>query len=63
MTISEPELLILRKMTPAEKLEVMRGLIRQAYELKAAAVKARHPELPEEDVEAETRRLVAGGIP
>lgn len=47
-------------MTRAAKLEVMRALIRQASELKAAVVKARHPGLPEEDIEAETRRLVAG---
>lgn len=33
-------------MTPAQKLEVMRSLIRQAYELKAAALKARHPSSP-----------------
>ena len=51
---------ILRSMTPARKLAVMRSLIRQAYVLKAAAIRARWPDLPETEVHARTRALVAG---
>ena len=63
MEITELEVQILRRMTPAEKLAVMTGLIRQAYELKAAAIRARWPELSEADVHARTRTLVAGDRP
>lgn len=51
---------VLRRMTPAKKLAVMRILIRQAYELKAAGIRARHPDLPEAEVQERARRLVAG---
>jgi hypothetical protein len=51
---------LLRRMTPAKKLEVMRSLIRQAYALKAAGVRARWPDLPEDEVSARTRDLIAG---
>jgi hypothetical protein len=61
--MSEREVELLRRMTPAEKLEVMGHLIRQAYELKAAGLRAVHPEWSEQEVEAETRRLVGGGVP
>lgn len=63
MSMSEREVELLRRMTPAEKLEVMGHLIRQAYELKAAGLRAVHPEWSQQEVEAETRRLVGGGIP
>lgn len=63
MSMSERELELLRRMTPAEKLEVMGHLIRQAYELKAAGLRAVHPEWSEQEVEAETRRLVGGDVP
>jgi hypothetical protein len=53
----------LRRLTPAAKLAVMRSLIRLAYELKAAAVRAFHPDLTEEEVQARTRALVAGDGP
>jgi hypothetical protein len=51
---------ILRQMTPEQKLAVMRSLIRQAYALKEAGVRALHPELPEDEVRARTRAAVAG---
>lgn len=63
MSMSEREIELLRRMTPAEKLEVMGHLIRQAYELKAAGLRAHHPEWSEQEVEAETRRLVGGDVP
>ena len=44
----EQEYEALRRMTPARKLAVMRALIRQAYELKKAGIRAFHPDLPEE---------------
>jgi hypothetical protein len=63
MDARELETDLLRRMTPAKKLEVMTSLIRQAYELKAADVRARWPDLPEDEVWARTRTLVAGGRP
>jgi len=60
MYTSEPDAEILKRMSPARKLAVMRSLIRQAYVLKAAAVRARWPELAESEVQARTRALVAG---
>ena len=63
MDLSELETDLLRRMTPAKKLEVMTGLIRQAYELKAAGIRARWPDLPEDEVRARTRTLVAGDRP
>ena len=56
----ELEIQWLRGMTAAKKLAVMTSLIRQAYELKAAAIRARDPHLPESEVRARTRALVAG---
>ena len=50
-------------MTPARKLAVMRSLIRQAYELKQAGIRAFRPDLPEEEVRALARRLVGGDRP
>lgn len=63
MSISEREVELLRRMTPGEKLEVMGHLIRQAYQLKAAGLRAVHPQWSEQEVEAETRRLVGGDVP
>ena len=63
MTMSERELSLLRRMTPAQKLEVMGHLIRQAYELKAAGLRALHSDWSDEDIEAETRRQVGGDVP
>ena len=63
MTLPEHELDILRRMTPAQKLAVMNALIRQAYELRAAALRARWPDMPEHDVLARTRSAVGGECP
>ena len=57
------EIQILRGMTPAQKLAVMHALIRQAFELKAAAVRTRWPDLPDEQVRERTRALIAGDRP
>lgn len=51
---------ILRRMTPEQKLAVMRSLIRQAYALKEAGVRALHPDLTEEEVKERTKAAVAG---
>lgn len=53
----------LRRMTPGEKLAVMHGLIRQAWELKAAVIRAREPDLPQPEVRARAWELVAGDRP
>jgi len=59
----EQEYEALRRMTPARKLAVMRALIRQAYELKKAGIRAFRPDLPEDEVRALARRLVGGDRP
>jgi hypothetical protein len=53
----------LRRMSPEQKLNVMRVLIRQAWELKAAVIRARHPELSEAEVRARAWELVGGDRP
>ena len=63
MTLPDHEVEILRRMTPAQKLAVMNALIRQAYELKAAALRARWPEMPEHVVLDRTRAMVGGDCP
>jgi hypothetical protein len=59
----EREYETLRRMTPAKKLEVLRSLIRQAYALKMAGIRALHPELSEEEARALTLRQVGGDRP
>jgi len=61
MTETDPEIDTLRHMSAAQKLAVMNALIRQAFELKAAAVRARWPELSDEEIQERTRALVSGG--
>lgn len=63
MDAREREYEALRRMEPAEKLAVMKGLIRQAYELKAAGIRASAPDLAEEEVQARARELVGGDRP
>ena len=63
MTMTEQETDTLRHMSPAQKLAVMHALIRQAFELKAALVRARWPDLSEAEVRDRTRTMVAGDRP
>jgi len=63
MSFLDHETDVLRRMTPARKLAVMHALIRQAYELKAAALRARWPDMPEHEVLASTRTMVGGDCP
>jgi hypothetical protein len=63
MTPFEQETEAIKRMTPAKKLAVMHALIRQAYGLKAAALRARWPELPEETIKARVRAMVGGDCP
>lgn len=59
----EPDTETLRRMTPQKKLAVMHGLIRQAWELKAAAIRAREPDLPEPEVRQQAWELIGGDRP
>ncbi len=49
----------LREMSPAQKLAVMHSLIRQGLELKAAGIRARRPELTEEEVRTRLREIIS----
>lgn len=60
MATTDQEADTLRRMSPAQKLAVMHALIRQAFELKAAVVRARWPDLPDDEVQERTRAMVAG---
>ncbi len=60
--MTDMEVDVLRRMTPAEKLAVMHALIRQAYELKVAAVRARWPDSSEAEVWTRARTQVGGGV-
>jgi len=63
MDSEEFETEALRALSPEAKLAVMRSLIRQAYELKAAGLRSLHPELSETEVRARARDLVGGDRP
>ncbi|MGH7480621.1 MAG: hypothetical protein ACRELV_00570 [Longimicrobiales bacterium] len=63
MNPTELEIEALRHMSAERKLAVMTSLIRQAYELKAAGIRAHWPDLSEEEVRKRTRALVAGERP
>jgi hypothetical protein len=58
-TADDIELQRLRDMTASEKVAVMHSLWRQAWALKAAGVRALHPEWSAEQVEASVRSLFA----
>lgn len=58
--MTERDIQILQEMTPEQKLAVMRTLIRQAYALKEAGIRALQPDLPEDEVWARTIAAVAG---
>ena len=60
MAITTVELEALRTMTPVRKLAVMHALIRQAWTLKAAALRETHPELGLAELEALARSAVSG---
>jgi len=54
------ELARLRAMTASEKVAVMHSLWRQAWSLKSAGVRARHPDWSAEQVEARVREIFRG---
>jgi hypothetical protein len=54
---------IVRRMRPEQKLAVTNTLIRQAWELKAALVRAHDPGLSESETWARACRMVAGERP
>lgn len=60
MDVREYEEAVLRRMTPAQKLAVLRGLIRQAYALKEAWVRRNHPGISESELREQVRQLIAG---
>lgn len=51
---------VVRRMTPEAKLAVLEGLIRQAWELKVAIIRARDPDLAEAEIRAQAWKLVGG---
>jgi hypothetical protein len=59
-TVEEIETAILRRMTPAEKLAVMHELWAQAWDLKAAGVRAEHTDWAPERVDARVREIFLG---
>jgi len=52
---------IIRKMTPARRLEVARGLYEMAWKLKADGLRQQHPDWSEEQVLAKVRRVFLTG--
>jgi hypothetical protein len=48
---------IIRKMTPAQKFAIARGLYDTAWEIKRAALRKQHPDWSEEQVLAWVRRI------
>ena len=56
-SVLDQELARLRQMTASEKVAVMHSLWRQAWSLKAAGVRAHHPDWSPEQVEATVRDI------
>lgn len=46
---------LFQEMPPERKLEIAMILYRSARELKAAALRARHPELPEKEIQLKVK--------
>jgi len=63
MDLTEQEIDLLRRMTVERKLTVMNALIRQAHELKVAALRARWPDLEDAELTARAWVLVGGDRP
>lgn len=59
----ELEYELLRRLSPAKKLAIMQGLIREAWALKEAWVRHCEPDLPEDAVRARVREAMARGRP
>ena len=51
---------IVRRLTPAQKLAVMQELWQQAWDLKAAGLRAQHPDWTEQQVQACVREIFGG---
>lgn len=56
-SVLDLELARLRRMTASEKVAVMHSLWRQAWSLKAAGVRAHHPDWDPERVDAAVREI------
>lgn len=52
---------IIRKMTPAHKFTIARGLYDTAWEIKRAALRQQHPDWTEEQVLARVKRIFTTG--
>lgn len=52
---------IIRRLTPVERLRMTAQLYHQARDWKRAAIKAQHPDWPEEQVEALLRKVFLHG--
>ncbi len=56
--MTEEQIRIFKNMSPVRKLEVCAAFGRQARALKAAGLRAQHPEWSEEDVNRKVRELI-----
>ena len=63
ITTRERDIDAVRQLSPATKLAVMHGLIRQALELKVAWIRSTEPHLDEKETRQRAQELVIGGIP
>ena len=59
MELDGQYLRVLRAMTPAQKLRAAEGLYDSARELKAAVLRADHPDWPEEQIQRAVRDWLA----
>lgn len=48
---------IYKKMSPAEKLEIAADMYHEARRLKAAAIREKHPDWPEKQVQERVREI------
>jgi len=60
MHATEQDFAAARALTARKKLEILSGLILQAWELKEAWLRVRNPDQPEDEIRRRARRLVSG---
>jgi len=52
---------LIRRMTPARRLEIARGLYETAWRIKEAALRQQFPDWPEEQLQARLRHIFVTG--
>ena len=60
MSVLDRQLVVVRAMTPEQKIRASEALYQAAWDLKAAWLRSQHPDLSEADIQDAVRRLFRG---